>query len=324
MEGGGHGHGPSDEVLPPTLLKTKPWAAIVHPLFQFMGTTPGYREFDISVPFLVFFSLFFAMIVNDASYGVIITAGALLAMAMGKKRKMKPYRPALVLLATLGVADIVWGALVGEWFGSKELAHSAALEPMAVLEHMAESSTDMMRFCFSIAAVHLTIAHLMNLFRNARSHRGVGQVGWLLIVWGLYFLVCNMVAGDALPAFAMPMLGVGVVLLLSSERSAADFAHAPLAVIACFSDIISYMRLFAVGFAASIMAKSFNAMAVGDGISTPGAVAVAAVVLVGGHALNLALGFMAVIVHGVRLNLLEFSSHLGQEWTGYEYKPFKE
>jgi V/A-type H+-transporting ATPase subunit I len=273
---------------------------------------------------LVFFSLFFAMIVNDASYGVIITAGALLAMAMGKKRKMKPYRPALVLLATLGVADIVWGALVGEWFGSKELAHSAALEPMAVLEHMAESSTDMMRFCFSIAAVHLTIAHLMNLFRNARSHRGVGQVGWLLIVWGLYFLVCNMVAGDALPAFAMPMLGVGVVLLLSSERSAADFAHAPLAVIACFSDIISYMRLFAVGFAASIMAKSFNAMAVGDGISTPGAVAVAAVVLVGGHALNLALGFMAVIVHGVRLNLLEFSSHLGQEWTGYEYKPFKE
>jgi len=315
----GHGHGAAD-VAPPTLLKNKAWASIVNPLFQFMGTVPGYREYDISACFLVFFSLFFAMIVNDASYGVVILVCAGLLFAKAKKG----YRQPLALLIVLAGADILWGALVGEWFGSKELAQSPLLRSLALFEHVAESSQAMMKFCFTIGAIHLTVAHLMNLYRHGRSRHSIGQVGWLLIVWPLYFLVCNMVVGEALPVFAMPMLGLGLVLLLSSERTAADFAHAPLAVIGCFSDIISYMRLFAVGFAASIMAKSFNTMAIGDGIHSVGAVILAVVVLVGGHALNLALGFMAVIVHGVRLNLLEFSSHLGQEWTGYEYKPFKE
>jgi V/A-type H+-transporting ATPase subunit I len=316
-----HSHGRVDEAHPPTMLNNSPWAAVAEPLFRFMGTIPGYREYDISVCFLVFFSLFFAMIMGDASYGVILLGLGAWGFFKAKSAEAKK---AFGLLMTLSTADIIWGALIGEWFASKAIAHVPFFKSMAVLEHMFESPTLMMKFCFTIAAIHLTVAHLMNFLRHKLSRHGMGQIGWILIVWPLYFLVCNMVAGDALPPWALPVLGVGMVLLLASEKTAADFAHAPLAVIGCFSDIISYMRLFAVGFAGSIMAKSFNQMAVGEGIHTISALAIAVVVLVGGHALNLALGLMAVIVHGVRLNLLEFSTHLGQEWTGYEYKPFKE
>ena len=83
------------------------------------------------------------------------------------------------------------------------------------------------------------------------------------------------------------------------------------------SDIISYIRLWAVGLAGGILASSFNE------IAGPFPLPAAVLILVPAHALNLALGLVAVLAHGVRLNLLEFSNHLGMEWSGREYQPFR-
>ena len=98
----------------------------------------------------------------------------------------------------------------------------------------------------------------------------------------------------------------------------------PLDVIGSFSDIVSYIRLFAVGFASFIVASSFNTMAVGSGIDNVVSGIIAAVIMFLGHTLNIALCGMAVLVHGVRLNMLEFSGHVGVQWTGKPYEPFKE
>ena len=92
--------------------------------------------------------------------------------------------------------------------------------------------------------------------------------------------------------------------------------------ISAFSDIISYIRLFAVGLATVEIAKSFNSMAAGLGDGAAGIIG-GILILIFGHTLNLAMGGLSVIVHGVRLNMLEFSGHLGIEWTGIPYKPFK-
>ncbi|MCG8481101.1 MAG: V-type ATP synthase subunit I, partial [Spirochaetales bacterium] len=108
-------------------------------------------------------------------------------------------------------------------------------------------------------------------------------------------------------------------------RGLGGFITTALDGISAFSDIISYIRLYAVGLASLAIAEAFNGMAQGIGASMDGAVGAiaAALVLFLGHTLNLAMGALSVVVHGVRLNMLEFSGHLGMEWTGVEYAPFK-
>ena len=93
-----------------------------------------------------------------------------------------------------------------------------------------------------------------------------------------------------------------------------------LNTISAFGNIMSYIRLFAVGMASLAIAQSFNNMA----FSFKGPLVVAAVlILLIGHGLNIVMGLLSVVVHGVRLNLLEFSGQLGMEWAGIAYDPFK-
>ena len=84
---------------------------------------------------------------------------------------------------------------------------------------------------------------------------------------------------------------------------------------------MSYIRLFAVGMAGVAISQSFNDI----GAGMPGIlVVVGAVIIILGHALNIAMCFLSVVVHGVRLNVLEFSGQAGIEWAGVSYDPFKE
>ena len=96
-----------------------------------------------------------------------------------------------------------------------------------------------------------------------------------------------------------------------------------LSVMNFFGDIVSYIRLFAVGLAGVAVADSFNQMAMSVGFASPGAAIGALLILGSGHLLNMVLSLFAILVHGIRLNVLEFSSHLGMEWTGMPYNPLR-
>lgn len=91
----------------------------------------------------------------------------------------------------------------------------------------------------------------------------------------------------------------------------------------CLGDIISYVRLFAVGLASVMVAENFNQMAID--LSLPLAVKIPAVILILflGHAMNFAMGALSILVHAVRLNTLEFSNHKGISWSGFAYEPFR-
>ncbi len=96
-----------------------------------------------------------------------------------------------------------------------------------------------------------------------------------------------------------------------------------LSLVNNFTDVVSYIRLFAVGLAGVAIADAFNAMAAG--VFKKGdflTIIAAAFIVVFGHALNIILGPMSVLVHGVRLNVLEFCSHVSVTWSGFAYKPF--
>jgi V/A-type H+-transporting ATPase subunit I len=119
----------------------------------------------------------------------------------------------------------------------------------------------------------------------------------------------------------------GVVVFMTPLRMLKtdwpNHAMLPLSIIGSFGDVVSYVRLFAVGSAGTAISVAFNEMALSGGISSFGAGVGAALILFLAHAMNILLSALGVIVHGVRLNTLEFSGHLGMQWTGIPFKPFR-
>ncbi len=312
--------GPDDNV--PTLVRNPPWIRPVRFLFQLIGVVPGYREVDISAAFLGFYSLFFAMLVADAGYGAILLIGTLIL----RVRMKNIPRDLIRLLALLAGGTIVWGVLTGSYFG---IAHLPA--PLAALRvGWLTDETNLMRLCFLLGSIHLTLAHAWSLLRALPSLTALAQLGWIGLIWALYFLAGNMILGAALPAVVLPLslasLGL-IVLFMTPPRALKTEWHnhmmLPLSVIGAFGDVVSYVRLFAVGSAGTAISIAFNQMALAGGINSFGSGLSAALILFFAHTLNILLCALAVVVHGVRLNTLEFSGHLGMQWTGIPIKPFR-
>jgi len=311
----------SDPDASPTLIANPKWVRPIEPLFGFLGVVPGYGQVDISIPFLLFFGLFFAMIVGDAGYGLVfllLTEGVRLRLAPGAWRVVR-------LLRGLSLATIVWGVLSGSFFGLAALP-----SPLAALRlDWLRDESNVMALAFTIGVVHLTMAHAWNVIRFINSRKALVEAGWIATTWAMYFLARSLVLGEHFPSFAYLLLGVGVVLIalfitpwrkLRSEW----FAHVmlPLNLVSNFVDVVSYIRLFAVGAATFAVAQAFNDLAVGVGLGGFWGGVVSALILFFGHTLNVLLAAMGVLVHGVRLNTLEFAGHLGLSWSGKPYRPF--
>jgi len=345
----------------PTLIRNPRWLQIVEPVFKFMGTVPGYKELDISLVFLCFFTVFFAMIIGDAAYGsIFFLAGFSMVIYYGRFKKEKPPL-AVVLFTILGLATVIWGSMNGSWFGSPELIKGTVLERLVVRQLTEGVSVYtpagdfykdlrgqdvIMLLCFIIAIFHLTIAQAWNflLALAQRSLQAIGQVGWMLINFGLFYLVLDMVArfnldqalgaGGRIAALSINIIiaGLALIILFGSQKprghffkgllgGLADLPSTILGSISAFGDIISYVRLFAMGLAGAEIAKAFNNMA-GDLLSGNTFIFGVLILLIG-HAFNFVLCSLGVLVHGIRLKMLEFSGRLGIQWSGQEYNPFR-
>lgn len=333
----------ADDEDVPVLVKNNRLVSLIKPVFDLVGTIPGYREYDISPFFLLFFILFFAMIFGDGGYGLLLFAASSVGLIVSAILKKK--QPLLLwLMFVLSIATVIWGAITGNWFGSQQLMEQTFLKRFVVpaLNSFDPLSSNVVKyFCFIIAIVHLTIAHLWNFFRCLTEYpriRGLAQIGSIMLLYGLFFFVLYLLQlKETIPSISLYLIGVGLTLIILFSQQEGNLFKGFLGgfknivvillnAISMFSDIISYIRLFAVGLASLEIAKAFNSMAMGIansfsavGIGISGAV----VLLFFGHTLNLILGGLSVIVHGVRLNLLEFSGHLNMEWTGNLYDPFR-
>ena len=329
IEATAHAHGwgilisePGPDAPVPTLIRNPRWLRPVEAVFQFIDTYPGYRERDISGVFYVFFSLFYAMLIGDACYGLIFLAlTAFIHLRWGARIPRQP----LYLMYVLNACTVVYGVLTGSYFGIT-LPEHAVLRRWAVLDSANFSS--MVFICFMIAAAQLIIARVWNIVRMINSWKALSEAGWALVIVGAYFVANQLILGRAMPVWA-PLVGVvGLALALGGtlastrgEELVGELFQFPFKAINCFGDIASYMRLFAVGFAGAAMAQAFNAIASQIGMRDVVSSAAVVLILAVGHALNLVLGLLSVMVHGLRLNMLEFSGHLGQEWTGIKYEP---
>lgn len=305
----------------PTLIRNPAWVRPIQSLFRMLDILPGYREVDIRPVFMLFFTLFFAILVGDAGYGLIFLLLVPVLRAKFRDAPPEPFR----LLLILSVATIAWGALTGNWFGVEPLP-----APLRRVEFpWMKDERNLMAFSFLVGAVHLTVAHAWRALQTLNSTRALAQVGWICVTWLMFFVARFLILGMPLPNPALALGGAGLALLiifmtpfkhLKTEWS--DHVMLPFDVIGDFSDLVSYVRLFAVGSAGLAVAVAVNELALGQGVETAGDVVKAVLILAIGHIGNIILCLMSVLVHGVRLNTLEFSGHIGLEWTGLKYEPF--
>ena len=310
---------PAEDDRVPTLIRMPKWVKVVDPLFQFLGISPGYNELDASAAVLVFFTIFYAMIVGDAGYGALFLIAT--AVAWGFLRRKPAARMPLRLMAILSIATIVWGALSGNWFGISTPGLHCLTDP-------ATKDGNVQAFCFMLAIAQLTLGRLWRAFKIGKLREGLGHVGWALILWGNFFLTLDLLVWPGyFPKWVMfSFYGLGLLLVVCCAvdwRDPAGIFQFPFDLIGSFTDVLSYIRLFAVGMAGYYIASSFNGMGRQLIELSPWIIPAAVLVLLAGHLINLALCMMSVLVHGVRLNTLEFSNHIGLQWTGFHFRPFK-
>jgi V/A-type H+-transporting ATPase subunit I len=314
---------PSEEDNVPTLIRNPAWVDVINPVFRLLEIIPGYRELDISPLFLCFLSLFFGMIIGDAGYGA---AYFLLAFWLHKKfrAKLKDTR-IFFLIYLFSACAIFWGLLTGTVFG-QEWFLKAGLKPFIPILN---DTKFLQAFCFFLGALHLTLAHGWQAARKLPSLAAFADIGWILVLWVAFFLAKTLILNDPFPKQGKWLIisGVSLVVLFSSPQKnifkmiGQGFGVLALSLVNSFTDVVSYVRLFAVGLAGVAIADTVNSLAAGLG---GGNNLAGFMVLFIGHAINIVLGPLSVLVHGIRLNVLEFSGHAGLSWSGVAYQPLKD
>ncbi len=354
---------PTEEDNVPTKLKNNKFVSLIYPLTDFLGTVPGYFEYDISGWFLGFILIFFGIIFGDGGYGLFICAvtGILIAKSLVSKKKVPP---AFLLIGLFGLSTILWGTLTCTWFGlspeqlpewlgklsvpviSNVYADRIWYPPWTNGECGLTTAQNLQIFCFSLALVQLTVAHIKVAARNRKSIKILGDIGSIMQLIGIFYVVLSFVVNAEVFSFGLVIGGIPVgtaalVLVIagfvmsfvfsnyegnivkSILESLKNIVSVLLGVVNVFSDIVSYIRLWAVGLAGAAISATVNELA-GPLLGNFLFMIIAIVLLVFGHGLNMILNVLSVIVHGIRLNTLEFSSHLDMSWSGHKFRPFEE
>ena len=315
---------------PPTLIEPPRLFRPVKALFDGLGIAPAYDESDVSVPFMCYFSLFFAMLVGDGGYGAVILVGTLVGWRKYRAaaRSNALLRSWLVLLTVFSTATVAWGILSNTWVG----AGLPFAKDWPTVKWLGDPTYgNMMLLCFTIGASHLVLARLWSGLCMLNDRACLAQFGWAGIVVFMY-LVTNAIVGifPGIPQWAYWMFGASLVLVFGFtlkgcelKSRGIELGMLPLNIMSALGDIISYVRLFAVGLASVKVAQNFNEMAVGLDLPLWLKVVPMVLILLVGHGLNFAMAGLSILVHAVRLNTLEFSNHKGVSWAGYAFSPFK-
>ncbi|MBQ2229620.1 MAG: ATPase V, partial [Bacteroidales bacterium] len=320
---------------PPIKLKNNWFVRMFEPLTDMYGR-PDYNEFDPTPYISVFFLLFFAMCMGDAGYGLLLFIGGLLL------RKVESFKSLAPLVTTLGVGTFVVGIVMHTFFGVDIAALSwipSWLKSIMITGTIAGFEAQMV-LSLVIGVVHLCLAMVVKTVYATRNRGFLGSLG----VWGWTLLIVGGVVVGTLAIFKLlpPEVVKWIIIVLGAVSALGiflfnDIKRNPLknigsglwetynTVTGLLGDVLSYLRLYALGLAGGMLGKAFNdiaAMTLGDGSFGIGWLAFA-VILVIGHALNLAMCCLGAFVHPLRLNFLEFFKNSGYDGKGRTYQPIK-
>ena len=303
---------------PPVLLHNpalvRPYEAVVSGF-----ALPAPDALDPTAVMMPFFACFFGMMVSDAGYGLMI---ALLVPLMIKI--MQPSaagRKIFWIIASGGLATVLWGALYNTWFG---------FGPWPTVFDPVNDSLPVMAVCIGLGALHLftglTLGAVQNIRRGDYLSAVFDQLSWAMLVIGLGLL--------ALPQTAefgkwLAIAGAAIVLVTAGR----DKSNNPIkrlvsglgalyGLTVWISVLVSYMRLFGMGLATGVVGMVINqlvGMLMGSGFI---GMAIGAVVFVGAHLFNAAINILGAYVHACRLQYIEFFGKFYEE-GGKPFKPLR-
>ena len=338
---------PTEEDETPVKLKNNRFAR----LFEMIGglyALPKYGTLDMTPFFAPFYMLFFAICLNDAGYGAIIFAlGLVLALKGGAKM-----RQAANLTMICGGATTLFGLYTGSLFGM-------SIPALMGYENMADCPVPFFDFqgkffswALALGVFQILLGMLLDIVFKAR-HFGItsvfGKLGWFIVLLsgclagGLQMLDENWV----IPGFTTSSvafyaaIGLGAVLMLvlnNVKRNPVMNVASGLwdtynNITGLLSDVLSYIRLFAIGLSGGVLAQVFNSLAMGltgldsgieeFGVATVFQILGATAILLVGHGINLFMSAISSFVHPMRLTFVEFYKNAGFEMTTRSFEPLK-
>jgi V/A-type H+-transporting ATPase subunit I len=302
---------PQPEETPPTLMQNPRALAGGQDLVSFY-TTPHYWLWDPSMIVFFSFAVFFAMIFADAGYSAIL---ALIVVGLWKKMgRSDAGQRFRILLATMVAAGVVYGVVVGSYFGISP-AENSLPGRLKIIDMM--NFDLMMQLSIFLGVFHLVVANAVSAWHFRRSIRAAIPLAWAIIFLGAVALWQAVSQGETL-GFLKPyglsamILGIASVVLFTSPegplwKRLLKGLGGLTGLSNAFGDALSYLRLFALGLASESLAVTFNGMAGQVKEALPGiGILFASLIVLLGHTLNFVLSLSSGFIHGLRLNFIEF------------------
>ena len=320
---------PRQDETPPTLLENPDRVAGGADLVSFYQT-PAYTAWDPSIIVLFSFSLFFAMILGDAGYGLVL--GGLLAAFWRKMGQSDIGRRLRSVAAIIVALSVTYGVAAGSYFGVAPREGSL----LGLLQFLQLDDFDtMIRLSVIIGAAHVALANAMRASRRATWRGRAEPIAWIVVIFGslgLWLFGGGPVVAAKWACIAMMGGGALAVVWFGGDRVIRKPVDAVMRLLQgllaltnatkVFGDVLSYLRLFALGLASASLAITFNQIASDVAAAAPGAgLLLQILILLLGHGLNLALAVISGVVHGLRLNFIEFFTW-GMEEEGRPFRPF--
>ena len=328
---------PGDDI--PIKLKNNRFARLFEPLTE-MYSLPNYSELDPTAAFAPFFMLFFGLCMGDGGYGLIIFLACTFA-----KRKLPALRDFMSLGQWLGISTIIVGLLTGMVFGisldTVAWPWLAGVKDKFITDKnynvMGYSPMMVVAVCVGILQILFGMGFkIVRITIQLGVKYALSEIGWLVLLLDMIVLLLLKLTGADISALAMNiMLGIaivcGVLILFFNSPGKNPFANLGSGLWGTYNmvsgllgDVLSYIRLFALGLAGGILGGVFNQLAFQAGGALPVWVGwlPTALILLLGHGLNLFLCVISALVHPIRLTFVEFFKNAGFEGGGKAYKPF--
>ena len=322
---------------PPIKLKNN-WFTRQFEVFTEMYGAPVYTEFDPTPIVAPFYLLFFAMCMGDAGYGLILI---LLGIAVAKKwiniAMLKDIGP---IISILGAGTFAIGLVLGTAFGIDLSAaewYPQAMKKIMITGTIAGFPAQMI-LALGIGIFHICLAMTVKAIGYTKRfgfRETVSVWGWLLLIVGgiatAALGMAKLVSPDVIKWIVI-VIGVvsalGIYIFNTPGKNPLSNIGSGLwdtynMVTGILGDVLSYIRLYALGLAGGMLGQAFNILGgiiVGDGISVINFLPFALILLFG-HSLNLAMSCLGAFVHPLRLTFVEYFKNAGYEGKGKEYNP---
>ena len=323
---------PGDNV--PIRLNNKGFFAWFEPICK-LYMLPKYNELDLTPFFAPFFMVFFGLCLGDSGYGLFLFLGATAYRLLAKK--VTPSMKSIIsLIQVLSASTFFCGLLTGTFFGAN--IYDLDWPIVQRLKHaVLMDNNDMFRLSLILGVIQILFGMVLKAVNQTIQFGfkyAIATIGWIIIL--VSTAVSALFSSSELlsmggTAYKVVLCISGAMIFLFNTPGKNIFMNIGLGlwdsynmVTGLLGDVLSYVRLFALGLSGGILAGVFNSLAVG--MSPDNVIAgpiVMVLIFVIGHAINMFMNVLGAMVHPMRLTFVEFFKNSGYEGGGKEYKPFK-